>query len=277
MQAKKGALTAPSDSTLTIAVASGKGGVGKTNIAANLAICLAKQSFRTLLIDADLGLANVDVLLNLRSRHHLGHFLSGQKQWHDIIHPGPDGVDVLCGGSGIAELANLNAFERQRLIEVARQASGRWGCVMWDAGAGIQASVVDFCLSADIALVVTTPEPTAMTDAYALIKVLTGSGYAGRIYLLVNMAQTPIEARGVYRQISDVASRFLGAAVYDGGFVSKDPCVCLAVKRRAAVVQAYPKCPAAQDLFRLAARLTHSRHSSGAQTGIFKKVANWFF
>lgn len=276
MQTKKGAQVDGLTSGFTITIASGKGGVGKTNLAVNLAVALTAQNRRCLLIDADMGLANVDVLMNLQSRYHIGHFLNGQRQWFDIVQSSAGGVDIICGGSGLVDLANLAPFQRQRLAEAIRQTKTYWDYVILDAGAGIQSSVIELCMLSDLTVVVTTPEPTAMTDAYALIKVLHAGTYGGKIYLLVNMAQNAVEARGVYRQISDVASRFLGAAVYDAGFVSKDAAVCAAVRQRVPFLLAYPKSPASGDVMRVCARLTQHQFCQPDQMGLLKKVANWF-
>ncbi len=269
--------TAPRHNATVLAIASGKGGVGKTNIAANLSICLAAAHQRVVLMDADLGLGNLDVIMNIQSRYNLSHVISGQKQLDEIVHLGPVGVEVLCGGSGVEALANLNTFQRQRLIESLDGLCQRADFMIIDAGAGIQASVVGFCLAADSTLVVTTPEPTAMTDAYAMIKVLAGNAYTGRIHLLVNMAQTVAEGRTVYRQISDVASRFLNTPVYEAGTLCRDEAVWSAVRCRTPVVLAYPRSPITAALKDVSVRLTRGTHEKSQSDGFFRKVVNWFF
>ncbi len=272
------ALNEPSQGGATVlAITSGKGGVGKTNIAANLAICLAAEHQRVTLMDADLGLGNLDVILNLQSRYNLSHVISGQRELDQIVHMGPQGLEVICGGSGIEMLANLNTFQRQRLLEGLDALQGRSDFLILDTGAGIQSNVVGFCLAADQTLVVTTPEPTAMTDAYAMIKVLAANGYTGRISVLVNMAQSVSEGRTIYRQIADVAGRFLNTPVYDAGVLCRDESLVSAVRKRMPVALAYPKSSFSASLKQISVRLTRGMHRSDHCGGFFRKVVNWFF
>ena len=268
--------TPPQRGATVLAITSGKGGVGKTNIAANLSICLAAEHQRVMLLDADLGLGNLDVILNIQSRYNLSHVVSGQRSLEEVVHVGPSGVEVICGGSGIEMLANLNTFQRQRLIEELDTLHGRSDFLVIDTGAGIQSSVVGFCLASDQTLVVTTPEPTAMTDAYAIIKVLASNAYAGRISLLVNMAQTVSEGRTIYRQIADVASRFLNTPVYEAGVLCRDEAVISSVRKRTPVVLAYPKSPFTASLRDISLRLTRGSSQNTCSDGFFRKVVNWF-
>jgi flagellar biosynthesis protein FlhG len=259
-----------------LAITSGKGGVGKTNIAANLSICLAAEHQRVILMDADLGLGNLDVILNIQSRYNLSHVVSGYRSLEEVVHVGPSGIEVICGGSGIETLANLTTFHRQRLIEGLDSLLSRSDYLVIDTGAGIQSSVLGFCLASDQTLVVTTPEPTAMTDAYAMIKVLSANHYAGRISLIVNMAQSVSEGRTIYRQIADVASRFLNTPVYEAGVLCRDEALISAVRRRSPVVLAYPKSSAAASLKDISMRLTRGTCQNTCSDGFFRKVVNWF-
>lgn len=268
---------APLRGAAVLAITSGKGGVGKTNIAANLSICLAARHQRVMLLDADLGLGNLDVILNIQSRYNLSHVVSGRRSLEEIVHVGPTGIEVICGGSGIETLANLNAFQRQRLIEGLDALQDRSDYLVIDTGAGIQSGVVGFCLASDQTLVVTTPEPTAMTDAYAMIKVLAANHYAGRISLLVNMAQSVAEGRTVYRQIADVASRFLNTPVYEAGVLCRDEALISAVRRRTPVVLAYPKSSFSAAIKEVSTRLTRGTPRNSCSDGFFRKVVNWFF
>ena len=260
-----------------VTITSGKGGVGKTNIAANLSICLANIKRRVLLIDADLGLGNLDVLMNLNSRFNLAQVMAGRKTLEEIIQLGPAGVEVICGGSGIEELANINQFQRQRLIDGLERLGDRADVIVIDTGAGINPNVISFCLASDHTMVVTTPEPTAITDAYAMIKVLAGRKYEGRISLLVNMADSIAEGKKTYRQISEVAARFLNTPVYDGGILCRDALVSSAVRRREPVVLAYPRSAISEHFAAVSARMCNTSRPVMDNDGFFKKVVNWLF
>lgn len=262
---------------VVMAVASGKGGVGKTNISLNLAICLAEAGQRIVLIDADLGLGNLDVMMNLSSRYNLSHVIDGRKTLDQITHIGPAGIEVICGGSGLDNIANLTPFQHHRLIRQFNRLQNRADMIVVDTGAGIGQNVIGFCLAADHTLVVTTPEPTAITDAYAVIKVLTAKKYAGRISLLVNMASSIEEGKKICRQIANVAARFLGTAIYEGGILCRDEYLQTAVCMQKPVVQVFPKSPFSRGIRTLSHRLTNTIPMQTESEGFFRKVVNWFF
>ena len=259
------------------AITSGKGGVGKSNLAANLAICLAASNKKVVLLDADFGLANLDVLLNINGKYNIGHVITGQRNLDEVIHTGPSGVGVICGASGLESLAELGAFQRQRILDDLAVIQEKNDAIIIDTAAGMAKSVIGFCLASDYVLVVTTPEPTAMTDAYAMIKVLVGHEFGGRISLVVNMAQTFAEGKRVYQQIAHVARRFLGTHVYDGGILLKDEKLSAAVKMRKPVVLAYPRSNISSSIIALAAKLARSSAANIDEAGFFSKVVNWFF
>ena len=192
-----------------LAITSGKGGVGKTSIAANLAICMAASRKKVVLVDADLSLGNLDIIMNINSKYNISHMVNGQKSIEDIIHTGPEGIEIICGASGLEELANISEFQRHRLLTELSKLQNNSDAIIIDTAAGISRSVVGFCLAADHTLVVTTPEATAMTDAYAMIKVLVRNRFEGRISLIVNMADSQAEGKKVYQQVVNVARRFL--------------------------------------------------------------------
>jgi len=260
-----------------LAVTRGKGGVGKTNISANLGICLALSGKRVLLIDADFSLGNLDVLLNINSRYNISHLLCGRKSIDQIIQTGPEGLEVIFGASGFEELADLTEFHRQRLLREFCELQFDNDVIIIDTAAGISKSVAGFCLAADHVLVVTTPEATSMTDAYAMIKVLAGNKYSGRISLIVNMAQAQAEGRTTYQQIATVAKRFLNVNVYNAGIFLSDEKVGLAVRQRKAVVFAYPRAAITSSLTALAAKLNKGTNIQTGKEGFFRKVADWFF
>jgi flagellar biosynthesis protein FlhG len=259
-----------------LAITSGKGGVGKTNIAANLALCIAASGQKALLIDADLSLGNLDIIMNINSKYNISHFLTGRKTIEEIIHTGPEGLGIICGVCGFQELANLSEFQQQRVLRELSKLQNDTNTIVIDTAAGISKMVIDFCLAADHTLVVTTPEATAMTDAYAMIKVLARNKFAGRISLIVNMAETAAEGKKTYQQIAGVANRFLNVHVYDAGVLLKDEHVAAAVRQRKPFVLAYPKSQITLSLAALATKLSNGSFQVNNE-GFFKKVADWFF
>jgi flagellar biosynthesis protein FlhG len=259
-----------------IAVVSGKGGVGKSNIALNLSVLLSAAGNRVALVDADLGLANLDVLLDVEPRTNLSHVVAGGKTLADVVVDLPCGVQFVPGASGIPQLANLSEFQRRQLMSQLEGLDGQNDVIVVDCGAGIGRDTLHLAASADHVLVVTAPEPTAITDAYAVIKSITRQGYQGKVSLLVNMVADRQEARESYQRISGVARQFLGAKVFDAGFVLADPKVKEAVRRREPFVLAFPKCPASRCLAALANRLAEGSELVGPKDGLLKRVANWF-
>lgn len=259
-----------------LAITSGKGGVGKSNIAANLAVCLACSQKRTVLLDADLSLGNLDIIMGLRSKYNISHMLDGKKCLDDIVQIGPEGVEVICSTSGLERLANLNEFQRQRLLRELSKLQENSDALIIDTAGGISKSVVGFCLAANQVLVVTTPESTAITDAYAMIKVLVRNGFAGRISLVVNMAETVAEGRRTYQQIASVAMRFLNAHIYGAGVILRDERLASAIRLKKPVVLAYPKAKISTSLSALAAKLGSGLAAQPYNEGFFRKVVNWF-
>lgn len=260
----------------TIAVCSGKGGVGKSNVALNLAIQLSMAGNRVALVDADMGLANLDVLINVDVRGNLSHVVAGQRSLDEIVVDLPSGVQFIAGASGLAKMANLSEFERVNLLDQLTRLEMDNDFIVIDCGAGIGPDVLSIAGGADNVLVVTTPEPTAITDAYAVIKVLAQRSYSGTMSLLVNLADSRQEARATFQRIADVARRFLDTRVYDGGYVSTDMRVREAVKRREPFVLAYPKSQASKCVAALVNRLSAGGIIPQNKTGFFKRVARLF-
>ena len=260
-----------------LAITSGKGGVGKTNIAANLGICLAASGKKVVLVDADLSLGNLDIIMNVNNKYNISHMIQGGKSIEEILHTGPEGVEMLCGASGLEELSDINEFQRRRLLKELSKLQDENDVIIIDTAAGISRSVIGFCLFADHVLVVTTPEATAMTDAYAMIKVLSGNNFTGQISLIVNMASSMAEGKKTYQRIANVTGRFLNAHVYNAGVLLKDERLNWVVRHRKPVVLAHPKSQITLSLAALAAKLSNSKSSGLDEDGFFKKVVNWFF
>jgi flagellar biosynthesis protein FlhG len=242
----------------TIAITSGKGGVGKTNIATNLAILLCKYNKKTLLMDVDLGLANVDVLLGIHPEYTLQHVITGDKEIKDIILKGPEGLMIVPASSGVEELANLTSLQRERLINSLSQLDDEVDIVIVDTAAGISSNVLSFVLAANEILIVTTPEPTAITDAYAMIKVIANYRKDVDIKLIVNMYKGREEADRTARKIIEVAKLFLNIEVQNLGFLPLDPNVPQSTRHQRPFVLEFPNSSASSCLNDLAALLVNN-------------------
>lgn len=238
-----------------IAVASGKGGVGKTSVTANLAVVLATRGLRTCVLDADLGLANLDVLLGLSPTRSLLHVLRGEARLADVLVRGPGGILVVPAASGFAELTALTAEQRLALVGEVDGLEEQLDVLLIDVGAGISENVLWFTAAAAETLVVLTPEPTSLTDAYALVKLLaTRHGRSGFL-VLVNMASSGTEAEAAFRALATVAERFLRVHLEYQGFVPRDDAVPRAIRAQQPVVLSAPCTPASLAIERLARRL----------------------
>ncbi len=241
--------------TKVIAITSGKGGVGKTNIVANTAITLSKMGKRVLVMDADLGLGNIDILLGLTPKYNIGHFLRGEKGLEDIIIKGPEDTMILPASSGIQELTELDAEEQLSLVAHLDEMVDGIDMMIIDTGAGISSNVIFFNMAAQDIVVIASPEPTSITDAYALMKVLSKRYGEKSFRLLVNGVDTEEDGRNVYRKLSTVGGRFLNISVDYLGYILYDELVQLSVVQQKAVVQAYPDTPASICFDRIAKRL----------------------
>ncbi len=244
------------NSPQVISISSGKGGVGKTNIVANLALALTRLGKRVLVLDADLGLANIDILLGLTPRYTIEHLLTGQKRLQEILVPGPEGMVILPAGSGIQELADLNEGQKIFLLNEMDQLSQRIDVLLIDTGAGISSNVLYFNLAAQESIIIITPEPTSLTDAYALIKVLATRHQKKHFIILANAVAHEPEAMEVFRKISLVADRFLGSVSLDYlGYIPRDEHVLRAVRKQKAVLELFPQSPAGKSFMILSQRL----------------------
>ncbi|MFH1022426.1 MAG: MinD/ParA family protein [Planctomycetota bacterium] len=229
-----------------LAVTSGKGGVGKTNIAVALGLELARRGRKTVLFDADLGLANVDVILGIEARANLSHVVGGRARLSDVAVPLPGGLTVVPAASGVGGMADLDAAGRDRLLAELETLEARAEVMILDTGAGISQAVMPFVLHADEILVVTTPEPTALADAYALIKLVVRRRPGARFRLIVNRVAGRDEAAAVSSRLVGVCRRFLGAELADGGYVVEDAAVGASVRRRRPFLDAFPSSPASR-------------------------------
>jgi flagellar biosynthesis protein FlhG len=253
------ATSRPRPPATKIAITSGKGGVGKTSLTINLAVALARLGHRVGILDADFALGNVDVLLGLAPDHHLGAVLAGTKRLEDVTLDGPSGVRVIPAGSGVRSLTALDEPQWARLVDVVRQASGDLDFLLLDTASGISDNVLDVIGLADYAMVVTSYDPAAVVDAYAVIKLVTAADPAKPIGVVVNGAADADEAQVVYRQIAMAAERFLGRLLRYDGHVVEDGAVKRQGHAQRPHVGADAAGPAERCVRRLACRLAASR------------------
>ena len=258
--------------TRIITVASGKGGVGKTNISTNLAIAYAKLGKRVILMDADLGLANVNVVLGIIPKYNLYHLIRKQKTMREIIMDTDYGIQIVAGASGFAKIANLSEEERHNFINELSEMSNA-DIIIIDTSAGVSNNVLAFVAAADEAIIVTTPEPTAITDAYGIIKIIAteidnlGIG----LKLIVNRVKSVTEGKKVAERVINIAGQFLNLKVDYLGYVYEDPAVQLAVLRQKPFLAADPKGKASACVLHIASRLENVEHREGGGVGRFLK------
>jgi len=257
-----------------VSVSSGKGGVGKTNVAVNLAVRLSAMGRKVILLDADLGTANADVLCNITPKITLAHVVAGKRTVQEVMIDAPGGFKLIPGASGLANMAALSEFERARLVQQMQELEQQADIVLVDTGAGVSPNVLCFATAADQQLIVTTPEPTAVTDAYALIKTLTRQQPNADVRVLVNMSRDALEGRAVCDRIGMVCERFLGMRPKYAGHIPLDARVVMAVRRRRPFVLESPHCEASQCIGQLAHRM--DRHAAEPRgQGLIQRVALW--
>lgn len=253
--------------TRVIAVTSGKGGVGKTTISVNLAVSLAEEGHRVLIVDADLGLANVDVMLGIESPRHIGHLLLTDLCAGDVATLGPSGIRVISGGSGLRELADVSVSGRSVLLEKLRAYYSEFDYVVVDTSPGIGDEVIDFLRDADELILVTTPEPTSLRDTYALAKSLDRKIPQLDPQIIVNMASIE-EAKQSVAVLNEVAAKFINRQYECLSSVDSDPMASRCVHARRVLVESYPRSCGSVSIRRLARAFTSSRTSkSGLMEG----------
>lgn len=249
-------------SVRAISITSGKGGVGKTNTVLNLSIALSSLRRRVFLLDADMGLANVDVLLGLTPRYTLEHVVKGEKLINDVILDGPHGLKILPSSSGISELSELKFEEQARLFRELGRIEDEIDYLFIDTGAGISSNVMRFNASASEVYVVVNPEPTSITDAYAMIKLLTTRYKVKSFGLIANSVSSEKDGQAVYDRLNRACSEFLQVGLTYLGCIPFDPYVRKAIRQQKPVLEAYPVSRAGKAFLRLAARI-----DQGLQTG----------
>lgn len=238
-----------------LSVTSGKGGVGKTSVVTNVALALAKQGQRVLIIDADLGLANIDVMLGLTPEYNLNHFFRGEKTLEEITVEGPCGIKILPAGSGVQDMTRLDPHQKMRFMEELDDLNASLDVVIVDTEAGIGENVTYFNVAAQDILVVTTPEPTAITDAYALMKLLSTQYHQKRFLLAVNSVKNADEGLEVFEKLTMVSGRYLDIAIDYLGCIPFDKRMRESIQRQKSMIDLYPQIRISQAFNTLAETL----------------------
>jgi flagellar biosynthesis protein FlhG len=240
-------------------VTSGKGGVGKTNITANLAIALARLGRQVLIWDADLGLANIDILLGLNSRYNINHLLNGDKTLEEIIIEGPEGVKIMPASSGIQEMAALSEGQKVRLLNEFDHYNLDLDFLLIDTGAGVSSNVMYFNMAAQECIIVVTPEPTSITDAYALIKIMTTKYNEKSFKILMNLVSSAEEAKAIFTLLASVADKHLDSISLDYlGYIPRDKYIPESIKKQRALLDLYPSSESSKFFKDLAKRVINS-------------------
>ncbi len=242
-------------SARVITVTSGKGGVGKTNITINLAIALSEQGKRVIILDADFGLANIDVLFGIVPQYTLLDVIKDKKNILEVLTDGPRNTKFISGGSGVEDLVKLDSLQLSRFVENMAMLDKLADIIIVDTGAGLSENVMSFIMAADEVLLVTTPEPTSITDAYALIKMVSNRDKTKKIRVVINRSESGSEANDVLNKLVLVADKFLGINLEPVGYILHDESVVKAVKQQQPFSLIYPKSQAAKNIRDISDRL----------------------
>ncbi|MDQ1913327.1 MinD/ParA family protein [Paenibacillus sp. GD4] len=267
-----------SKSTRIITVTSGKGGVGKSNFTLNFALTLQKKGYKVLVFDADIGLANIDVLMGVTAKYNLYHLLKKEKSISEIIQTGPNGLQFIAGGSGFNDLIRLTEEQLDYFAEQVSQLNGLVDFIIFDTGAGLSKETLKFIIAAEETIVVTTPEPTSITDAYAIIKMVNSMNYKIPFKLVVNRVTDGKEGKQTADKISLVAKQFLQLDIPSLGYVPDDSSVSKAVKKQIPFTVAFPNSDASRGISELVDDFlanqprTEQDAGAGAMKGFINKM-----
>jgi len=256
--------------TRVIAISSGKGGVGKTSVTTNLGIALAQLGAKVCILDADTGLANINILLNLRPEFTIEQLLNGEKTLDEIMLDGPHGIKVIPAASGISECAELDEPQHQIMSQALTSLESRFDYLLIDTAAGIGDTVLQFLASAQYCVLVISPEPTSLTDAFALMRVMKRKRLTQPIYTIVNRAPTPQKANEVFKRFSSAAKKYLHTRIGYMGCIAEDATISSAICLQTPIIIAQPESPASRCISTLATRID-SRLSASKKPHQFSK------
>jgi flagellar biosynthesis protein FlhG len=264
--------------TRVYSITSGKGGVGKTAVVANIAVSLARLGKNVLILDADLGLANIDVVFGIAPAYNLNHFFAGERELQEILFHGPAGIKILPAGSGIQNFTHLDSIQKMKLLDGLDSMHNDFDFVLIDTEAGISENVTYFTTAAQEILIVTTPEPTAITDAYALMKLLSTQYHEKHFNLVVNQIQNEDEALDVFKKLTMVSNRYLDISIDYLGSIPADKLMLDAIRKQKVIVEMFPSSRISIAFNELAARLC-SEHPPSLPKGniqfFWKKLLNF--
>lgn len=241
-----------------IAVTSGKGGTGKTSLTVNIALQLGKMGYKVVVIDGDLGLANVEVMLGKVPKYSMYDIINSGLSLSDIIFDGPMGIKFVSGGTGIMEMAHLNRKRFDELLNILSALDNYADFILIDTGAGISNNVMKFVLAANEVILVANPEPTSITDTYAILKIISMHNRKCQIKMVANMVEGPAEAEDILNRINTAAREFIGIEIKSLGFIKRDPLISKAIKKQTPFIICFPKSPTAKNIEGITERIVHN-------------------
>lgn len=261
-----------------ITITSGKGGVGKTNVTINLALALSQMGLKVVILDVDFGLANIDVLFGIVPKYSILDVIRDGKSIYEVLTDGPNNIKFLSGGSGVEELARLDRKQLREFVSNISLLDHLFDVILIDTGAGLSQNVMSFIMAADEVILVTTPEPTSITDAYAVVKMVSRRDRKKRMHILVNKAESIQEAEEISKKLTVVSEKFLSLRLLKLGYILYDDTVTKSVKMQKPFSLYNPKCQAAKNISDIAERLFSrqpSENSAGAK-GFISKLLSFF-
>ncbi len=251
-------LTTTKTKAKVLAITSGKGGVGKTNFAVNLAISMRRLGYEVLILDADIGLSNVEILVGVNTRYNITDLITKDVSIHEIIGEGPEGIKIISGGSGFYELSTMNTENIKKILKEFKKLETIMDFIIIDTGAGVSNMVLDFVITADEVILVTTPDPTSMMDGYTMIKALTMKEYEGKLNIVANIVNNRIEAENLFYKLNQVSKTFLKVNLRFLGYLEKSKVVNKAVISQEPFLMSSPRSIISKRMNTMALNLTNS-------------------